>query len=69
MCLSCLAETVILGEVLTGIYLVQATKDGGIEFVTGDYGLVFCNGPSFTFKEKPIPDPTPEGLSSEQEDA
>lgn len=60
MCESCVAETKEYGEVLPGIYLNQSTNDLVEGFEKDSFGLVFMNGPSFTFKEYPQVDLNPD---------
>ena len=64
MCEQCLAEAVKLGEILHGIYLVQATKDGR-HMKAGDYGLVEMNDPFFIWSYPPSRDPL-DGLTDAQ---
>lgn len=50
MCLCCCVKEKKFGEVLPGIYLMQATKDYYEKMLTGQYGLVICNDPFIIFK-------------------
>ena len=57
MCELCLAKVISYsGEVLPGVYLRRATTDGNI-MEAGDFGLVFCNDPSFVFSIVPECEP------------
>ena len=67
MCESCLADCRDLGEPLPGWSLVQAQREGR-HMMSGEYGLVEGNDPSFIFGVSPTPDPL-EGLSDEVIDA
>ena len=64
MCESCLAGCELLGEVVPGLFLLQATKD--FQHITaGFYGLTRSNGPEVVWEIKPTPDPC-EGLSDDE---
>lgn len=67
MCEQCIAETEFYGEVLPGYYLTRATKDGWW-LKAGDWCLVICNDPEFSFHTMPIKDPF-DGMTDEQVDA
>ena len=57
MCECCSAETIDVGEVVPGIMLVQATKQGQV-MRPGDYGLVMSNDPFLVFSGSTFrPDP------------
>lgn len=55
MCEQCLAETESWGEPIPGWFLVRATRPGD-EMKLGDWGLVWCNDPSYTWSINPRPD-------------
>lgn len=58
MCEQCIVNPLSFGEVLPGIYLMRARRDGN-EMNAGDWGLVYCNGPFFVWsgtREKPNPE-------------
>jgi len=61
MCEACAAECKDLGEVLPGLFLVQATTDF-LHIKAGDFGLVRSNGPDVVWAAEPSPDPW-EGLT------
>lgn len=56
MCECCSAATLTCGEVLPGVWLVRATRDGH-RMKEGDWGLVIQNDPfvhwGFSFEEDP----------------
>ena len=56
MCEQCTTECLEIGEVIPGIWIIQATKDGNL-MKAGYYGLVYCNDPFVVWSEKPYPDP------------
>jgi hypothetical protein len=68
MCEQCVAQCLSLGEVVSGIYLVRATRDG--MFMKADqWGLVICNDPFMTWTFTPIKfPPDDEDLPIECED-
>ena len=67
MCECCCADAVDYGEVVSGWFLVRARKEGQI-MQTGQWGLVFCNGPSVVWTTTPIPNPF-EGKTDAEIDA
>lgn len=57
MCEQCSAKVRMFSPcIVPNVRLVQATKDGQ-EMKSGDYGLVFCNDPSFIFSIQPEIEP------------
>ena len=58
MCEQCMTECLDVGEVVPGIWIIQAVKDGN-KMKAGDYGLVYCNDPFVIWSKRPYPDPDP----------
>jgi len=56
MCEQCYTQSVTLGEVVPGLILIQAKKDGR-HMKAGDYGLVRSNDPDVIWTDRPEPDP------------
>ena len=72
--IDCFGTSLSIGEVLPSWHLVQmiGTKPENPDYLVngfvmkeGDYGLTFCNDPSFVFSMPPLPDP-PEDCSDEE---
>lgn len=66
MCEQCLAQVEVIGQVVPGIFLVQATKKG-LLMSPGDFGFVESADPFYVFSQVPSPDPD-FGLSDEEID-
>lgn len=66
MCEQCSTDSLDIGEVVPGLSLFQAKKDGR-HMKAGDFGLVRSNDPDVTWSFRPEPDPY-EGMSDEEID-
>ena len=66
MCDQCLTDPLEFGEPMPGWYLMRARR-GCDSWKQGDWGLVQCNDPTFTWSLTPTPDPL-WGMTDEQED-
>ncbi len=64
MCEQCNTDCVTFGEVVPGLFFIQAKKAGRL-MRAGDYGLVRCNDPDLIWSFRPEPDPY-EGMSDEE---
>lgn len=64
MCEQCSTDSLDIGEVVPGLFLFQARKNGR-HMKAGDYGLVRSNDPDVTWSFRPEPDPY-EGMSDEE---
>jgi hypothetical protein len=56
MCEQCSAATVTFGEVLPGVAVIRATRDG-LSMKAGQWGLVTMNDPFIIFDSSPVVDP------------
>lgn len=67
MCQQCTTDAMNYGEVMPDWFLMRAQKDGNT-WKAGQWGLVSCNDPSFTWTSTPTPNPA-FGLDDEAEEA
>jgi hypothetical protein len=56
MCIACAAKCKNIGEVVPGLWLVQAIEHVA-HIKAGDFGLVRSNGPDVVWSVEPSPDP------------
>ena len=66
MCEQCLTWPVSFGQPLEGYTLMRARRDGN-DWTKGEWGLVECNDPTYTWKKTPTPSPL-WGMTDEQEE-
>lgn len=67
MCEQCLTWPISFGNPLPGYKLMRARRDGN-DWKRGEWGLIQCNDPTFTWKKTPTPSPT-WGMTDEEEEA
>lgn len=67
MCEQCLTNPIYFGEPLEGFILARARRQGN-DWNIGDWGLIECNDPSYTWSYTPTPNPC-WGMTSDEEDA
>ena len=66
MCEQCLTNPVYFGEPIPGFILARARRQGN-DWNIGDWGLIECNDPSFTWSMTPTPNPC-WGMTDDEED-
>lgn len=66
MCEQCLTWPITFGEVLEGFHLMRARRDGN-DWLKGEWALIECNDPSYTWKTTPTPNPV-FGMSDDEEE-